>query len=149
MHDLFHFATDNTMRPRALAALRRIPIRIGRDRGQIISLGLQLLLHFLDRPVELLIFAAEFFRRIVIDHDVGIDTMPFDDPIFAVLRIRRELGLEKVAAVSQRQRVANADDSAPGAFADQFTQTERLEPERKDVAVGGGELVDQRHHRAE
>jgi len=43
--------------------------------------------------------------------------MPFDNPVFAVFRIRGEFGLKKVAAIGERQRLANADDAAPGAFA--------------------------------
>ncbi len=84
MHDLFHFATTDMMRPRTLAALHRIPVRVRRDWGQVISFGLQLLLNFLDRPVELLIFAFEFLPGIIIDGDVGINSVTFDDPLFAV-----------------------------------------------------------------
>ena len=117
MHDLFHFATDNTMRPRTLTALYRIPVRVRRDRGQVISFGLQLLLHFLDRPVELLIFTVEFFRRVVVHENVWLDAVAFDDPALSVFRIRREFGLEKVAAIGERQRIANPNNPAPGALA--------------------------------
>ena len=83
-----------------LATLRRVAIRIGRNGWQIIALGLHLGLNFLDPPVELLVFALKFFPGIVIDHDVGIDAVAFYDPIFPLLRIRRELRPEKLAAIS-------------------------------------------------
>ena len=89
------------------------------------------------------------FAGIVIDHDVGIDAVALDDPVLAVLRIGRELRPEELAAISQRKRIANADDAAPGAFADQFAKAHRLEAIRENVAVGGGELVTERDHRAD
>ena len=80
---------------------------------------------FFDRAIELLVFAVELLRRIVIHHDVGIDAVAFDDPSFAVLRVRRELRPKELAAVGQRERVANADDAAPGPFANQFAEAQR------------------------
>src|SRR5882762_8546066 len=70
--------------PPTLGALRRVPVWIGRDRRQVVSFGLQLVLNLLDCPIELLVFAFEFFRGIVIDYDVGIDATTFNDPLFAV-----------------------------------------------------------------
>ena len=113
---------DLTSNGNRLAAFRRIPVRVRWDRRQVVALRLQLFLNFLDSPVELLIFALEFLGRIVVDHDVGIDAVAFDDPAFAVLGVRRELRLEEIAAISQRKRVADSDDAAPGPFADQFAQ---------------------------
>src|SRR5215471_21173337 len=51
-----------------LFALERA-VRIWRRRRQIVALGLQFILKFLDRAVELFIFAFEFLARIVVDHD--------------------------------------------------------------------------------
>ena len=68
----------------SLATLNWVPVRIWRDRRQIVSFGLQFFLYFLKCPVELLIFASEFFRGIIVDDDVGIHAMAFDDPLFPV-----------------------------------------------------------------
>src|SRR4029453_2891328 len=57
MHDPSHFATDNTMRTRSLAAVCRISVRVRRDRGQVISFGLFSPLPFLVRPAALFVFA--------------------------------------------------------------------------------------------
>ena len=70
--------------PFTLGMSRRIPVWIGRDRRQVVSFGLQLLLDLLDRPIELLVFAFEFLSGIVIDDDVGIDAATFNNPLFAV-----------------------------------------------------------------
>src|ERR1700730_5442406 len=74
-----------------------IPVRIRRDGRQVVAFGLQLGLDLFDGSIELLIFTFELFRGIVIHHDVGIDAVAFDDPLFAILRIRRELGPEELA----------------------------------------------------
>jgi hypothetical protein len=68
-----------------LAVFRRIPVWVGRDRRQVVSFGLQLLLDLLDCPIELLVFAFEFLSGVVLDDDVGIDAATFNDPLFAVL----------------------------------------------------------------
>ena len=69
---------------RTAKRLRRRAIRIRRRRWQLIAFRLHLLLNLLDRPVELLVFAAKFFRRIVIDDYVRIDAVAFYDPILAL-----------------------------------------------------------------
>ncbi|PYL04162.1 MAG: hypothetical protein DME32_02405 [Verrucomicrobia bacterium] len=61
------------------------------------------MLNFLDSPVELLIFAAELLSRIVIDHNIGINTVTFDDPILTILGIDREFWLKELSIVRQRQ----------------------------------------------
>src|SRR6266705_1419814 len=103
---------------RTAKRLRRRAIRIRRRRRQLIAFRLHLLLNLLDRPVELLVFAAKFFRRIVIDHDIGINAVTFDDPFFSVLGIKPEFRFEELAAVHQRKRIANSDNAAPGPLAD-------------------------------
>src|SRR5438552_18691340 len=103
---------------RTAKRLRRRAIRIRRRRRQLIAFRLHLLLNLLDRPVELLVFAAKFFRRIVIDHDIGINAVAFDQPFFSVLGIKPEFRFEELAAVHQRKRIANSDNAAPGPFAD-------------------------------
>src|SRR6202008_170961 len=102
-----------------------------------------------DRSVELLVFPAEFLRWIVVDHDVGINAVTFDDPFFSVFREGRELRPEELAAVRQGQRIANPNDSTPGPFPDQFAETVRFESVRKNVAVRGRELIAQGDHRPE
>src|SRR5256885_4394627 len=39
----------------------------------------KLVLHFLDAPIKLLIFAFKFFSCIIIDHEIRINTMTFHD----------------------------------------------------------------------
>src|SRR4051794_20825075 len=65
--------------------------RIWRHRRQVVTLRFQVFLDFLDRAVELLVFAMEFLCRIVINYDVRIDAVAFDYPAAPILRIRREL----------------------------------------------------------
>ena len=95
----------------------------------------------------MLIFAFEFFPGIIIDYDIGINAVPFDDPLFAVFGINRELRFEELSAVDKWQRLANASYSAPGAFADEFAESERFEAIRENIAIGGGEFIDQCYHR--
>ena len=92
----------------------------------IIALGLHILLNFIDRAVELLVFAAKFFRRIVVHHDVGIDAMAFNNPILSVLRVRRELRPEELTAIGQRKRVPNSDYAAPCPFADELAEARAI-----------------------
>src|ERR1043166_7324972 len=119
------------------------------DRRQLVRLRFHLGLDLRNRAVELLVFPFEFLRRIVIDHDVGINAVTFNDPILAILRIRGELGAEELAAVGQGKRVANAYYTAPGPFPNQLAQAHRLEPEREDVAIGCREFVTQSDHWAD
>src|SRR6267378_510924 len=99
-----------------LSAARRIFVRIRRHWRQFVAFRLQLFLDLLDPAIELLIFALKFFRRIVVDHDIGIDAVTFNDPFLSVLRVKRELRFEKIAAVNQRKRIANSNHAAPRAF---------------------------------
>ena len=131
----------------ALGSASGIAVRPGWRRWQIEAFCLQPLLHFLDRAIELLIFAFEFFSGIIVHHDVRINSVTFDDPLFAVLGVKRELRFEELSAVDKRQRFANASYAAPGPFADEFAESKRFKSVRENVAIGGGELVDQCYHR--
>src|SRR4026207_758357 len=130
----------------ALSSASRISIGPGRGRRKIEAFCLQPVLKFLDCAIKLLIFAFEFFPGIIIDHDIRIDSVAFDNPFFAVFRVKRELGFEELSAVSKRQRFANAGYAAPSPFADEFPKSKRFKSERENVAIGGGEFVDQCHH---
>ena len=132
---------------RFLRSPGRISIRPGRGRWQIESLCLQPLLHFLDSAIELLILAFEFFPWVVIDHDIRINSVTFHDPLFAVLGINRKLWFKELSPVDKWQRFANSSYAAPGPFADEFAQTKRFEAIRENIAIGGGEFVDQCYHR--
>src|SRR5213592_4852541 len=108
----------------ALGSASGIAVRPGWRRWQIEAFCLQLVLHFLNGAIKLLIFAFEFFPGIIIDYDIWINAVPFDDPLFAVFGINRELRFEELSAVDKWQRLANASYSAPGAFADEFAESE-------------------------
>src|SRR4030095_364925 len=114
---------------------------------EIEAFRLHLVLYFLNGAIKLLIFAFEFFRGIVIDHNIRIHSVAFDDPLFAVFGINRELRLEELAAVDQWQRFANASYAAPGPFTDELAESKRFESVRENIAIGGGEFVDQCYHR--
>ena len=131
----------------ALSSAGRISIGPGRGRRKIEAFCLQPVLKFLDGAIKLLIFAFEFFPGIIIDHDIRIDSVSFDDPLFAVFGIKRELRFEELSAVYQGERFANPSGTAPGAFADKFAESKRFKPVRENVAIGGGEFVDQSYHR--
>src|SRR3954453_23823856 len=101
-----------TGKKRAVGPLLRrrswIPVWIRRrTRRQRVTLRLHVLLDLFDRPVELLVFAAEFLRGIVINHNVGIDGVTFDDPFLSILRKRCELRPEELATVGKGKRIAN------------------------------------------
>src|SRR5678815_6062902 len=98
----------------------RISIGPGRGRRKIEAFCLQTVLHFLDGAIKLLIVAFEFFPGIIIDHDIRIDSVAFDDPLFAVFGVKRELGFEELTAIDKRQRLANSSYAAPSPFADEF-----------------------------
>src|SRR5882757_2767698 len=131
----------------ALGSASRIPVWPGWRRWQIEAFCFQPVLHFLDRAIKLLIFAFEFFSGIVVHHDVRINSVTFDDPLFAVLGVKRELRFEELSAVDKRQRFANASHAAPGPFADELPKSKRFKSVRENIAIGGGELVDQCYHR--
>src|SRR6266487_5710110 len=133
----------------ALGSASGIAVRPRRRRWQIEAFCLQSFLHFLDGAIELLIFAFEFFSGIIIDDDIRIDSVTFDDPLFAVLGVKRELRFEELSAIDKRQRFANASYAAPGPFADELPESKRFKSVRENIAIGGGEFVDQRYHRAD
>jgi hypothetical protein len=55
-------------------------IRKPRRRRHGTLLGLQLLHHIGDGPVELLVDTSEFFCGVVVDHDFQAYALAFDDP---------------------------------------------------------------------
>ena len=86
-----------------LTLARRISVWPGRGRWKIEAFCLHLVLYFLKGAIELLIFAFEFFPGIIIDHDIRIDSVSFDDPLFAVFGVKRELRFKELSAVDKRQ----------------------------------------------
>src|SRR5207245_7316511 len=81
-----------------LALPSRISVRPRRWRREIEAFCLQLVLNFLNGAIELLIFAFEFFPRIVVDEDIRIDSVPFDDQLFARVGANRTLRLNTLTA---------------------------------------------------
>src|SRR5206468_8161232 len=77
-----------------LALPGRISVRPRRWRWQIEMFCFQLALHLLNGALELLIFAFEFFTGIIIDNNIRINPMAFDNPLFALFGINRELRFE-------------------------------------------------------
>src|SRR5262249_50000036 len=109
-----------SVRIRFLALVDRVSVGPGRRRWEIEALCLQLVLHLLDGTIKLLIFAFKFFSGVIIDHDIRIDSVSFDYPLFAVFGINCELRFEELPAIDKRQRFANASYAAPAAFADEL-----------------------------
>ena len=73
---------------------------------------------WLVRRCELRIAALQDLDRVLLDEDVGIDAVAFDDP--PPLGIRRaELGYVHDSAVEQGSVIRNSHSAAPGALADQ------------------------------
>src|SRR5262249_47410958 len=97
--------------------------------------------------IKLLIFAFELFPGIIIDHDIRIDSVSFDDPLFAVFGKKRELRFEELSAIDKRQGFANASYASPSPIADEFAQNKRFEAQLGKSAVRGGKFVYQCDHR--
>ena len=89
--------------PRFLRHRGRISVWPRRRRWDIEAFCLQLVLNFLDGTIKLLILAFKFFPGIVVDDNVRINSVAFNDPLFAVLLIKCELRLEELATVDERQ----------------------------------------------
>ena len=70
----------------------------------------------------MLVLAAEFAGGVVVDYDIRIDAVALDDPALAVFGVGGKFGFTEVAAVGEWQGAGNADDSTPGAFADEFAE---------------------------
>src|ERR1044071_8654363 len=111
-----------------LARPARMSVGPRRGGREIEALCLQLVLHFLDRAIKLLIFALKFFPRIVVYDNVRINPVAFYYPLFAVFGINREFGFEKLSAVRERQWFANASYAAPGPLADELAESKSLKP---------------------
>src|SRR5580765_872249 len=86
----------------ALGSPGRISVCPGWRRRKIETFCLQVVLHFLNGSIKLLIFAFEFFPGIIIAHDIRINSVSFDDPLFAVFGVKRELRFEELSAVDKR-----------------------------------------------
>src|SRR5205085_1123519 len=88
----------------------------------------------------------EFLGRIVIYYNVRINSVAFNDPVPAFFRVGCELRLEKLAAINQRQRIANTNDAAPRPLTNQLAQPKALKSVGKNVAIRSGEFVDECDH---
>src|SRR5262245_29770517 len=119
------------------------PLRMRRYRWQYRRIIAQLFLDHFDGAVELLIGTGEFLGGVVVHDDVGIDAVTFDDPFLAVDLVGGELRLVDIAAVKQRQSAADADGAAPASLADQLAELVMAEAIGEEIAVGGGELVEE------
>ena len=89
-----------------------VPLRPRRGRRKrLLPARLQLLHQLLDRPVQLGVLAGVLVRRVVIDHDVRVDAIAFDDPLLPLGVVPAKLGAVEDAAVEEWQRAADADDA--------------------------------------
>src|SRR6266478_9365683 len=105
-------------------------------------------LHYLGyRALELWILAGQHRPGIVLDLDVGIDAVAFDDPL-TFGACERRLRHEDRASVDQRAPVPDADHAAPRAFADQRTEPSLTKHRRENIAVRSGILIQKRGHRS-
>src|SRR4029079_4767339 len=90
----------------------RISIRERRYRRHLVALGLHLFLHFVNGAIQLLVNAFKLLCRVVINHDIGINTVTFNNPALSVLRVRRKLRFEKLATIDEGQGISNSDHTA-------------------------------------
>src|SRR5579872_4049408 len=100
----------------------------------------------LNRAVQLRIGAARIVLRRVVHLDVRVGAVVLDSPAH-VVKEERELRLGGDCPVDQTMAWPDADDAAPGPFADQWTQLHQLEGVREDVAVRSSQLIGQGDHR--
>src|SRR6185369_5265883 len=95
-------------------------IRIRGTLGRLVRMLVDLVEHQLDRGVELRVFAIDHLGRIIGPVDVRIDAVPFNAPR-AVWLVERKCRNGDAAAVDQSGISRDADQTAPGAFADQLS----------------------------
>jgi hypothetical protein len=76
----------------------------------------------LDPPRKLSVLPRELAAWVVVDDDIGVDAVAFDDPLLAVDGVGGELGFAQGAAVDEGDGAADADGAAPAAFADQLAE---------------------------
>src|SRR6202165_12290 len=89
----------------------------------------------LHAAFQLRVMPLQHGDRILIDHDVRIDAVTFDDPV--TVRIRRtELRHKYGASVEQRSAVGHAYYAAPCALADEHADFPLPEGIRENIAVG-------------
>src|ERR1700745_3344298 len=109
------------LQPRPVGVRRQIrrPFR------QHWCIRLNLLDHFLNCTVELLVLTFPHANRTIVDFNVRRNAPVFDDPL-AVEVVARELGSGDVPAVEQRHLPADAAHTAPCSFADERTELVNL-----------------------
>ena len=81
-----------------------------RNRSQRFTV-LKIFHYFFDSLVQLLVFAIPFLNRIIVDQDIRVDTMVFDNPLARLRIIAGEERYTDICSVHVRQWAANADDS--------------------------------------
>ena len=86
-----------------LALSGRISVWPRWRRWELEPFCLQRVLNLLDSAIQLLILAFKFCPRVIIDDDIRVDSVAFDNPLVAVLRVDCELGLEELSAIDKRQ----------------------------------------------
>src|SRR5262249_31533873 len=88
------------------------------------------------------IAAVDHERRIVQHLDIGIDAVAFDAP-GAVHLVEAKRGNRRGPAVDELWIAADADETAPGAHADQLADLHLLEVTRERIAARAGHPVDE------
>src|SRR5262245_36705606 len=99
-----------------------------------------------DCHVGLRVEPLDVVLRCDVHLDVGVRAVVFHAPAHVIER-ERKLGLRGDCPVRQHVPGADADNAAPGTFADQLAEPELLERVAEDVAVRAGVLVGHRDQR--
>src|SRR5262249_23277575 len=95
--------------------------------------GLKLLQYDFDGFLELRIAPGDDVLRSLLDFDVGRHAFVLDDE--AVLIPEGEVRRGDGAAIHQHREAQDADEPAPGAFADERAELEFAEHPRKEIAA--------------
>jgi uncharacterized membrane protein (Fun14 family) len=116
--------------------------RIARLAGRLVPVLLDLVEHVVDGDIELGATPAGVLGGVVDDLDVGVDAVALDAP-GAVLLVEAEVGDGGVAPVDQARNARDADETAPGAGADELAELVVLEEPGEHVAARAGHAVDE------
>src|SRR5262249_16644312 len=104
--------------------------------------------YFGNAAFQLRILPPNFRARIVVDFNVRIDAVAFDNPFTLVVR-QSGTRDEDLTAVDQWTAAPDAYDAAPRTFADERTQAGFPDHPGENITVSRGVLIQQRDHRSD
>src|SRR6185312_6609387 len=102
------------------------------------------LLQVFDRRVELRVLSGERAMGQVVDDDIGVDAVAFDQPV-AVRTKDASLRRRGDAAIDEEVARREPDLSSPGPRANHFPEAEPTESFGERLAVRGGVLIANHH----